>query len=111
MSIFRRVQRIAKGKLYAWREGLEGSDSPEGIAPEDPPIEPADPREKEALRILELGPGASLEEIAKAHRALCRKYHPDRFAAESGDKVRDANELLQAVNAAYDYLKTKRGRG
>jgi len=51
--------------------------------------------ESEALQVLGLDPGASREEIIKAHKRLIQKLHPDR----------GGNEYLAAkVNAARDKL-------
>lgn len=54
-----------------------------------------DVTEDEAWRILGLKPGASAEDIVKAHRSLIQKLHPDR----------GGNDYLAAkVNAAKDQL-------
>jgi molecular chaperone DnaJ len=66
-------------------------------------VDAAEQRRDESLAILEVGRNASRAEIVDAYRRLCKKYHPDRFAADPG-KVHLANELLAAINAAYDYL-------
>lgn len=57
--------------------------------------------------VLGLTPNASLEEVKKAYRDLCKKYHPDRlqhlgseFKAASEDKIKEINE-------AYAHLKKK----
>ena len=63
-----------------------------------------DPRLAECLVMLELDPGCTAEEAAAAHRRLCKRYHPDRYA---GDRVLLANELLAEINAAYDHLRRR----
>ncbi len=54
-------------------------------------------------KVLEIAPGATEEEIKKAHRNLAKKYHPD---LNPGDAV--AAEKMNEINAAYDIL-TKPG--
>ncbi len=50
-------------------------------------------------KVLGVTPGASEEEIKKAHRNLAKKYHPD---LHPGDSV--AAERMNEINAAYDIL-------
>ena len=50
-------------------------------------------------KVLGVSPGASEEEIRKAHRNLAKKYHPD---LNPGDAV--AAEKMNEINAAYDLL-------
>ncbi len=50
-------------------------------------------------KVLGVAPGASEEEIKKAHRTLAKKYHPDM---NPGDEV--AAEKMNQINAAYDIL-------
>ncbi len=50
-------------------------------------------------KVLEINPGASEEEIKKAHRRLAKKYHPD---LNPGDT--HAAEKMNEINAAYDIL-------
>ena len=50
-------------------------------------------------KVLGVAPGASEEEIKKAHRRLAKKYHPD---LNPGDKA--AAEKMNEINAAYDIL-------
>ena len=50
-------------------------------------------------KVLEISPGASEEEIKKAHRRLAKKYHPD---LNPGDEV--AAKRMNEINAAYDML-------
>jgi curved DNA-binding protein CbpA len=54
-------------------------------------------------KVLEISPGASEEEIKKAHRTLAKKYHPD---LNPGNAF--AAEKMNQINAAYDIL-TKPG--
>lgn len=62
---------------YLDRRGGTGAaaDDAQGDAP--PPPDPGTMSEAEALRVLGLAPGASLEEIRAAHRRLMKRVHPD----------------------------------
>lgn len=55
--------------------------------------------EQQAYQILGLQPGAPPEEVARAHRALMKKLHPDQGGA---------TELAARVNAARDVLAKRR---
>ena len=50
-------------------------------------------------KVLGVNPGASQEEIKKAHRTLAKKYHPDLHPGDSA-----ASERMNEINAAYDIL-------
>ncbi len=50
-------------------------------------------------KVLGVSPGASQEEIKKAHRTLAKKYHPDLHPGDSA-----ASEKMNEINAAYDML-------
>jgi DnaJ like chaperone protein len=58
------------------------------------------------LRILGLGPGASVEEIKIAYRRLAREHHPDALRAKGVpiDAMRQSEEALKKINEAYAYL-------
>ena len=105
MSILKRVQKLARAKLHAFRQPSEPETFSEAFEEVEESIQ-ADPKATEAYRVLELDAGASPEEITAAYRKLCRKYHPDHYGNEP-QKIKDATELLQEINKAYDYLKRK----
>ena len=52
---------------------------------------------RDAYKILELSGIVSAEEIKKAYRRACMKYHPDRNP--SGE------HMMKLINAAYDVLR------
>ena len=54
-------------------------------------------------KVLGVAPGASEEEIKRAHRTLAKKYHPDTNPGNAA-----AAEKMNEINAAYDIL-TKPG--
>ncbi|MFC1679727.1 J domain-containing protein [Elusimicrobiota bacterium] len=58
----------------------------------------------EEYRVLELEPGAPLEEVKAAFRRLARRQHPDRYEKSVPLKKR-ANEAFARVNDAYHKLK------
>lgn len=56
------------------------------------------------LAVLELKPGASLEEVKASYRELAQIWHPDRFHGNSKLQQR-AHLKLQNINEAYEVLK------
>jgi DnaJ like chaperone protein len=61
--------------------------------------------------VLGVEPGASDDEIKSVYRKLIRENHPDRLIAEGMPEefVRQANEKMAAINAAYDDIRKARG--
>lgn len=53
--------------------------------------------------LLDIRPGASEEELKRAHRDLTKVWHPDRFAHDPGLRKK-AEEKLKAINEAYEIL-------
>jgi DnaJ-domain-containing protein 1 len=68
--------------------GGSGARQGEGAAP---PTAGGEMSPAEALRVLGLGPGASLEEIRAAHRRLMKRVHPDLGGSDA---------LAAMINAA-----------
>jgi hypothetical protein len=58
---------------------------------------------KRSLAVLGLKPGASWEEIRKAHRKLAARFHPDRVKTETAKRA--AAEKCVQVNAALADLE------
>lgn len=57
----------------------------------------------ECYRMLEVEPGASLDEVKRSYRELVKVWHPDRFSHDP--KLRDkAVDKLKKINRAYERL-------
>lgn len=59
-------------------------------------------------RVLELKPGASLEEVNQAYKDLVFIWHPDRIPKDNVRLQQKALEKLQQLNDARDRLRTPR---
>ncbi len=72
---------------------------------------PPPPKHDTAYDILGLPTTASDQEIKKTYRVLIRKYHPDKLVASglSKEKVAEATEKMQRINAAYADICKVRG--
>ncbi len=58
--------------------------------------------------VLGIKEGASQEEIKAAYREQVKKYHPDKY--QNNPLYELAEEKLQEVNEAYDYLMKNNGQ-
>ncbi|MCI4666253.1 MAG: molecular chaperone DjiA [Neomegalonema sp.] len=69
-----------------------------------------DPSISDPYQLLGVLADAPLEEVKAAWRALVRETHPDRMMARGvpEEAVKLATERLQALNAAYERIKTDR---
>ena len=56
-------------------------------------------------RILELEPGATLEEVRQGYRDLAQVWHPDRFSSHPRLQQK-AHRKLQEINEAHDKLRS-----
>ena len=59
--------------------------------------------------VLGIKEGASLDEIKAAYREQVKKYHPDKH--QNNPLADLAEEKLQEINEAYDYLMKNHGNG
>lgn len=74
----------------------------------DPGDETAETGEAEPLdpwQVLQLEPGASLEEIDAAYKAQLLKYHPDRVSHLGDEFQQLAHRKTLAIRQAYIILK------
>lgn len=63
---------------------------------------------RDLYHLLGVPPGSDAETLKKAHKALVRKWHPDRYL--NPDQKADAEQKLARINAAYHRLKTVKYR-
>ncbi|AFY54757.1 putative low-complexity protein [Rivularia sp. PCC 7116] len=61
-------------------------------------------------RVLELEPGASLEEVNQAYRDLAFIWHPDRIPQEKHRLQEKARRKLQEINEARDKLRSVKAK-
>ena len=92
------AQRIDPEVLRAAFRRLFGDEEfPEELVRARPPTP-----EEEALKVLDLAPGASGAEVKARYKTLVKLHHPD---ANGGDKA--AEERLKSINQAYSFLKAQ----
>ncbi len=63
---------------------------------------------EDPYRVLGVEPGASLDEVKTAYRALSRDHHPDALIARGvpAELIRIAEGRMAAINAAYEQVLT-----
>ncbi|MDE7179611.1 MAG: molecular chaperone DnaJ [Muribaculaceae bacterium] len=59
---------------------------------------------RDYYEVLGVSKGASADEIKKAYRKMAIKYHPDKYAQESEEKKKAAEEKFKEAAEAYDVL-------
>ena len=64
----------------------------------------------EYLKIMELQPNFTLEELKKKWKELAKKYHSDRYAQADEVLKELAEEKMKKINEAYTYLKDTYGK-
>lgn len=87
-------------------EGESRHDS-ETQAPPDP--KPAESRKTPWYEVLEVGSGASLEEIKLAYKRKIRMYHPDKVAGLAPEFMVVAEAKAKEINVAYQQACALRG--
>ncbi len=93
-----RNPRGGPGAEYARQSRGEESESG-SHAPSHPPA-----RLRRDYANLEVAPGASFEEVRRAHRRMIRRYHPDRFGSDP-EKQRLATEITQRLNDSFRRIR------
>lgn len=58
-----------------------------------------------AYTVLEIGKGASVDEIKRAYRKMAKKYHPDRVIHLGKEHQKGAEEKFRQVQEAYEHLQ------
>jgi len=58
----------------------------------------------DALNVLGLKGGESMDEIKKAYRSLAKEYHPDKLTGMSEGIIKLAKEKFQLIQNSYEYL-------
>lgn len=97
------IDSAVKEKLYTIA-GLLGLENKEvDILLDMTKPELSDPRIT-ALKILNLPPSATIEDIKVAYRRLSLKYHPDRNAAKSEAEKKEAEQKFKEIVAAKQVL-------
>lgn len=63
---------------------------------------------KAAYATLGIEEEASVDEIKKKYRQLCKIYHPDKAATKSRDEQLESEKKMREINAAYEILKREK---
>ena len=63
---------------------------------------------RDYYEVLGVAKGASDDEIKAAYRKLAIKFHPDKYATQSLQAQKDAEQKFKEVNEAYDTIKKAR---
>jgi len=61
-------------------------------------------QKEKASKVLGVSVNASRDEIKKAYRSLAKIHHPDKFAGQSADQQRIAQERFIKIQQAYEVL-------
>ncbi|HET8929806.1 MAG TPA: J domain-containing protein [Acidimicrobiales bacterium] len=81
--------------------------STESLYSDGPATSPAATALTDPYEVLGLFPGATLDQVKKAHRKLAKQYHPDRFmSAPDAERHRAELKMVQ-VNGAYAELQSR----
>ncbi|NJK36787.1 MAG: J domain-containing protein [Oscillatoriales cyanobacterium SM2_3_0] len=59
--------------------------------------------------VLNLQPGASLEEVKQAYRTLALQWHPDRYPQDDSSQIKAAQKFKE-INQAYNRLRLVLGQ-
>lgn len=93
---------------------VDGEIDHDGVlgGPADTADPPSDTRdlaevfvEESSYRALGLQPGASWDEVVQAHRAVAKRFHPDRLIHADEATREQGEEQMRSANAAYEHLR------
>lgn len=62
---------------------------------------------RQALNILGLEDGASLDAVRVAYRQLAKQLHPDQFASQGDEAVKQATEQFRDLQEAYALVRSE----
>lgn len=92
------VVLFGEQRFDQWREELLKADA-EAAADDRQQLES---RYAAALRELGLPPTASLEDVQKQYKSLCREFHPDRNQHEAEEIQAKRHGQMASINKAYE---------
>lgn len=112
MSLFDRISTVVKAEWHARFGDEEEPGRPEAAKGRGAaPVHPSGRAKRRAVsdtdsayRILELSPGATLDEVRAAYQAQARRYHPRTYSRVS-DQAHAAQTLLEALTDALEVLE------
>lgn len=112
MSLISRLYRVVRANLGSRDDDLSASppDGGDASAPDDrdererSAAEPRDPKLARYYANLEVPYGSDLATVTAAWKRLMKQYHPDRHSGDP-EKEATANQLVQELNTAHDYLR------
>lgn len=107
LFLFGRISNFMKGKGYSGKEqeytgydwygrqyGGTYSDATDSIAAD--------------YETLGISPDASDSDVKAAYKCMAKKFHPDKFATESPEVQKDAEEKFKKIQSAYDSINKRR---
>ncbi len=93
------VVLFGQERVEQWREELLQADAE---AAADARIQQLESQYEAALRELGLPPTASLADVQKQYKSLCRQFHPDRNQHEPEEIQAKCDRQMASINRAYE---------